>query len=440
MPGYWSGIYAEDFIMARSFAKIGFTSNVKTIQSEMGSRENYQAFEQGDTDKVVISDDEKEFIGQRDSFYMATTNEDGWPYIQHRGGPKGFLKVLGDNTLGFTDFGGNRQYLTVGNLLGNDKVCLFLMSYSERRRLKIWGRVKVIEEHDDPAQIAQLEVTDFRAPVERGFIITVEALDWNCPKYIAPRYTQDEVKNLLAQQTKQNTQHTNSEAYAGKGNLPLVVSAIRQLTKDVRSYELQHAEGSELPDYEAGAHINVPVQLNDGSYSTHAYSLVSMKQRQRCYKIAVKCETDGDGGSLSIHSHWQIGTKLNIQAPENYFRLHAGDRPTVIIAGGIGITPIKAMAEDLLARKVSFEIHYSAKTRSTMPFYEELSELFSENIHFYFSRESPFNKLDFARVFRTAERDALFYVCGPEQFIKTALSSAAEADIDRASIHTENFN
>mgnify|MGYP000349370956 CR=1 FL=1 len=406
----------------------------------MGSRENYQSVEQVDTDKVMFTDSEKQFIEQRDSFYMATTNENDWPYIQHRGGPKGFLKVLSDNTLGFTDFSGNRQYLTVGNLLGNDKVCLFLMSYSERRRLKIWGRVKVIEEHNNSDQISRLEVTDFRAPVERGFVITVEALDWNCPKYITPRYSHDEVESLLAEHVKQNTQPSSSKAYAGKGKLPMIVSAIKQLTNDVRSYELKHAEGAELPDYKAGAHISVPVQLNDGSYSTHAYSLVSMKYRRHHYQIAVKCEAHGDGGSLSIHKHWQVGTKINIQEPDNHFQLHANNKPTIILAGGIGITPIKAMVEELMARKASFELHYSAKSRSEMPFYEELSELFSEYTHFYFSRDIPTNKINFTNVFSSAEPNALFYVCGPEKFIKTALFSAAEVNIDRASIRTENFN
>lgn len=183
--------------MASAFAKIGFTQNVKQIQTDMGSRDSYQSLEQGETVSAVIDDKTKAFIEQRDSFYMATMNEDGCPYIQHRGGPKGFLKVLGKNMLGFADFRGNRQYLTVGNLLGNDRVCLFLMSYGERRRLKIWGRVKVIKENDDPAQVACLEVADFRAPVERGMVITIEAMDWNCSKYITPRYTQEELDTQL---------------------------------------------------------------------------------------------------------------------------------------------------------------------------------------------------------------------------------------------------
>lgn len=194
--------------MARAFAKIGFTPNVKQIQTEMGSRNSYQSLEHGETGPIVIDESARQFIEERDSFYMATTNEDGWPYIQHRGGPKGFLKILGKNTLGFADFSGNRQYLTVGNLLGNNRVCLFLMSYGERRRLKIWGRVKVINEHDDPEQIARLEVSDFRAPVERGMIITIEAMDWNCSKYITPRYTQDEVDKQLTEFKKQSNTHS----------------------------------------------------------------------------------------------------------------------------------------------------------------------------------------------------------------------------------------
>ena len=190
--------------MARAFAKIGFTPNVKQIQAVMGSRDGYQSLEHGETVPSLIDDRAKQFIEQRDSFYLATVNEDGWPYIQHRGGPKGFLKVLGEDTVGFADFSGNRQYLTVGNLLGNDRVCLFLMSYGERRRLKIWGRVKVIKEDDDPEQFARLEVADFRAPVERGMVITIEAMDWNCSKYITPRYSQEEID-------KQFTDHLTAE-------------------------------------------------------------------------------------------------------------------------------------------------------------------------------------------------------------------------------------
>ncbi|GLP99239.1 phosphatase [Methylophaga thalassica] len=183
--------------MARAFTKIAFTDHVKQVQSDMGSRALYQTLEHGVTDEVFIDARVKQFIEQQDSFYIATTNEDGWPYIQHRGGPKGFLKVLNETQIGFADFAGNRQYLTVGNILGNNKVCLFLMNYAEKRRLKLWGRAELVQEQDNASLVEQLEVAEFRAPVERGIVITLQAMDWNCPKYITPRYTQDEIAQFL---------------------------------------------------------------------------------------------------------------------------------------------------------------------------------------------------------------------------------------------------
>ena len=426
--------------MARAFAQIGFTPNVRKVQSEMGSRQIYQAFEQGADDFTAIDLTTKNFIAERDSFYMATTNQDGWPYIQHRGGPRGFLKVIGEKTIGFADFSGNRQYLSVGNLHGNNRVCLFLMSYGERRRLKIWGRAQVVEEMDKPSVVAKLEMSDFRASVERGIVINVEAFDWNCPKYITPRYTRDEIEKIFSQEHTKNSRQLKMLPYSGKGSLPMIISAVRQLTKEVRIYELQHAKGADLPGYEAGAHISVPVQLSDGSNSTHAYSLTTIKNRHHFYQIAVKNENTGDGGSHLIHNQWQVGTEINIEAPENFFRLHNDERHTVLVAGGIGITPIKSMAEELEQRGSSFEIHYSAKSRQAMPFYDELSELFPDKVHFYFSQKPHINKLVFSTLFCQAGPDAEYYICGPQLFMRAALQAGAEMGIDRTTIHTENFN
>ena len=140
-----------------------------------------------------LSAEETDFITARDSFYMATITEDGWPYIQHRGGPKGFLKVLGQNQLGFADFKGNRQMLSTGNLNGNDRVCLFLMDYPHRERLKIIGRAKVLDAREQPGLADQLSPTkELRESVERLFLIDVLGFDWNCSQYISPRYTVEE--------------------------------------------------------------------------------------------------------------------------------------------------------------------------------------------------------------------------------------------------------
>ena len=140
---------------------------------------------------------EADFIAQRDSFYMASVGETGWPYVQHRGGPVGFLRVLDEQTLGFADFRGNRQYVSTGNFETNDRVSLFFMDYPNQRRLKVLGRAKLLEEQDTDL-LSRLTMPDYQARVEGGFIIHVEAFDWNCPQHITPRYTQSDVDALVA--------------------------------------------------------------------------------------------------------------------------------------------------------------------------------------------------------------------------------------------------
>jgi len=173
---------------------IAFTDKVKEIQERKGSRNSYAHMEQRGGWENTITKQLRDFIAERDSFYMATVSSESQPYIQHRGGPKGFLKVIDDRTLGFADFAGNRQYISYGNLEENNKVCLFLMDYPNRTRIKLWGTSEVIE--DDEALIKQLSVSDYKGEVERAFIIHVEAWDRNCPQHINPRYTKQEIRDL----------------------------------------------------------------------------------------------------------------------------------------------------------------------------------------------------------------------------------------------------
>ncbi|MEO1404290.1 MAG: pyridoxamine 5'-phosphate oxidase family protein [Cyanobacteria bacterium J06635_1] len=181
--------------MARKFADIAFTPAVKAIQTERDSRETYERFVAKGPANDSVDDKVAAFIPERDSFYMGTVGETGWPYIQFRGGPKGFLKILDDKTLGFADFQGNVQYLSVGNLSQDDRVFLFLMDYAHRRRLKIWGRATVVE--DDPELLAQLSDPDYPATVERAIVIRIEAFDWNCPQHIPIRYSEAEVAAMV---------------------------------------------------------------------------------------------------------------------------------------------------------------------------------------------------------------------------------------------------
>ncbi|MGK7928303.1 MAG: pyridoxamine 5'-phosphate oxidase family protein [Spirulina sp.] len=182
--------------MSRKFTEIAFTPAVKAFQDRYGSREMYARMEESGPANDTIIPKLETFIKARDSFYLGTRNENGWPYIQFRGGLVGFLKILDEKTLGFADFSGNCQYLTIGNLSVDDRVFLFLMDYANRRRLKIWGRAKVI--FDDPEIIEQLKMPDYHAEVKRGFLITVEAWDWNCPQHIPQKYSEAEVAEMLA--------------------------------------------------------------------------------------------------------------------------------------------------------------------------------------------------------------------------------------------------
>jgi uncharacterized protein len=174
--------------MRRYASDVAFTPAVKAVQVEKGSRAAYARMEWGGGWQTTVTPELKEFLSGLDMFYLGTANAEGQPYIQHRGGPAGFLKVLDDRMLGFADFSGNHQYITVGNLSENPKAFLFLMDYPNRRRIKIWGKARVVE--GDPALIETLQDPDYRAPIERAIVFEVEAWDMNCPKHIKPRYTE----------------------------------------------------------------------------------------------------------------------------------------------------------------------------------------------------------------------------------------------------------
>jgi predicted pyridoxine 5'-phosphate oxidase superfamily flavin-nucleotide-binding protein len=177
--------------MGNQFAQIAFTPSVRAVQESMGSRRNYASVDDGPVSNRDLGPDESEFIGARDTFYMASVSESGWPYVQHRGGPPGFLKVLDSN-----DYRGNRQYVSVGNLLKDDRVALILMDYPHRLRLKILGHTRIVPPAEQEL-LVKLQTKGYGARVERGFVIRVAAFDWNCPQHITPRYTQREVQSVV---------------------------------------------------------------------------------------------------------------------------------------------------------------------------------------------------------------------------------------------------
>jgi predicted pyridoxine 5'-phosphate oxidase superfamily flavin-nucleotide-binding protein len=170
---------------------VAFTPTVKSVQESRGSRRQYARMEETRGWQSTVTDDLAAFIAERDSFYLATANAEGQPYIQHRGGPKGFLRVLEDKTLAFADFKGNRQYITTGNLADNDRAFIFLMDYASRQRIKIWGRARVVE--GDEELISKLFVPGYKARPEQVILFTIEAWDVNCQQHIPQKFAAEDV-------------------------------------------------------------------------------------------------------------------------------------------------------------------------------------------------------------------------------------------------------
>ncbi|MGI9394990.1 MAG: pyridoxamine 5'-phosphate oxidase family protein [Boseongicola sp.] len=184
-----------------NYASHMFTDAVQAEQASLGMRDRFQKmYRNRFTDG--LDDDTRAFVATRTSFYMATVGETGWPYVQHRGGPPGFLTLLDDDLLGFADYKGNKQLISKGNISGNDRVSLFLMDYSRKARLKIIGHAKMIMGEDDPKLAARLETVG-QGTVERLTTIRVVAYDWNCPKYIEPRFTEAEIEKMLGPRIKE---------------------------------------------------------------------------------------------------------------------------------------------------------------------------------------------------------------------------------------------
>lgn len=185
--------------MGRRFAELAFTPLVKEQQQLHGSRHLYERVEHSPDPGDRLGPDEQAFIRARDGFYMASVSETGWPYIQFRGGSPGFLHVVDDQTVGFADLRGNRQYISTANLQHDDRVALFLMDYPAQSRLKILGRVRILEGDAEAGELIEtLRVPEEKTPPERAVLIHIEGFDWNCPQHITPRYAEAELTEILA--------------------------------------------------------------------------------------------------------------------------------------------------------------------------------------------------------------------------------------------------
>ena len=180
-----------------SFGSLLFTPVVKQLQERYGSRQQYERTSRSGTSRDHFTPFEVEYLAERDSFYWATIGSTGWPYVQHRGGPKGFLKVIDNHTLALADFRGNKQFISTGNLLTDNRVAMILVDYPRQARLKILGRAEVLDGEKTAEWIDRVRMPGYKAIIERVFVVHVEAYDWNCPQHITPRYTAEEIQGAV---------------------------------------------------------------------------------------------------------------------------------------------------------------------------------------------------------------------------------------------------
>jgi uncharacterized protein len=182
--------------MSYGFLDVAATPSVRAVQARMGADRIWQDFK-GHRAFDRFTENEAAFIAERDSFYLATVSETGWPYVQHRGGPPGFLKLVDDQTLAVADYRGNRQYISTGNLAADDRACLFLMDYPHRARLKIYAHVETLGLDDDPDLTALVTLPGYKAKIERIFRLRLKTFDWNCQQHITPRFTEHEIAEAV---------------------------------------------------------------------------------------------------------------------------------------------------------------------------------------------------------------------------------------------------
>ncbi len=224
----------------------------------------------------------------------------------------------------------------------------------------------------------------------------------------------------------------------GEGPLELVISGVRQLAPRVRAFELRDPAGGDLPAVEPGSHLRVPVRLPSGKQVDRHYSIASNPARRDAYEIAVLREEEGSGGSGAVHDSYQVGTTLHIDRPGNHFALHKDERPAVLIAGGIGITPIKAISQALDQRGTEFHLHYAGRSRAEMAFRDRLERQLEDRLSIYSAADGE--RLDVEATLRSAPDDAVIYVCGPERLVGAVLDTAKALGFERDRVRLELFS
>lgn len=368
-----------------------------------------------------LNETQKTLIENADTLFVASAHPDHGIDASHRGGHPGFAHIIDDQQLRIPDFAGNSMFNTLGNFACYPYAGLIFIDFEQGRLLQLTGKAELLWDVDDP----QKETGGTRRYWQ--FDITCWQ-DSTLPYRFAWEWL-DESPHIPELQRYSHF----SDA------LSLQVERIQQETDRVKSFRLRAADGKELPAFLPGAHLRVKVKLPDGSDAKRHYSLLYNPNDRSSYEIGVLKEPEGRGGSLYLHEHIHEGDVLEIQIPKNAFPMTKLANHSILIAGGIGITPILAMLHSLSSTKQSFEIHYSARELTGLAFRDRVEQLAGDKAQFYTSRGPNSRRLDLEQLLAKPEPGVHVYMCGPRGMINAVREIASAQGWALSQIHFESF-
>ena len=368
-----------------------------------------------------LNETQKTLIENADTLFVASAHPEHGVDASHRGGHPGFVHIINNQQLRIPDFAGNSMFNTLGNFTSYPYAGLVFIDFEHGRLLQLTGKAEILWDMDDP----QKETGGTR----RYWQFDITSWQESTLPYRFAWELLDESPHIPELQRYLNVNET----------LSLQVERIQQETDRVKSFRLRAADGNELPEVLPGAHLQLKVKLPDGSDAKRHYSLLNHPDDRSSYEIGVLKEPQGRGGSLYLHEHIQEGDVLEIQLPKNAFPMATSANHSILIAGGIGITPILSMMHALSSANLSFEMHYSARTYSGLAFRDRIERIAGDNANFYASKEPNGQRLDLKKLLATSKPGSHVYVCGPRGMINAVREGAAEQGWPSTHIHFESF-
>jgi len=394
---------------------------IATIEEQLESSTNSPINPPISTKGTILNETQKKLIANADTFFVTSGHPNHGLDASHRGGHPGFVQLINDQLLLIPDFSGNSMFNTLGNFTSYPFAGLVFVDFKHNCLLQLTGGTEVLWDIEDPQEET--------GGTQRYWQFNI--LAWQ--EYSLPFHLDWELFDYSPHIPKQRHRIPDNNT------LLLRVERIQRETKRIKSFRLRAVDGGILPEFTPGAHLLVKVKLPDGSIADRHYSLLSDCRNNEIYEIAVLMEPDGRGGSNYMHQQINEGDVLECQVPKNNFPQVESVKHNILIAGGIGITPIFSMLQELVSEQQSFELHYSARTNSALALRDRIEKIAGGNVHFYSSHEPQGQCMNLESLLSPPKPNVHVYVCGPHQMISAVREISKALGWTPAQIHFESF-